>query len=132
MSWCYDRNGNNPYTFYVLEESSSKKYYTSIGVTNWISGSTADEKFSKVTEYTGGWVYFKTFFESGGKATGEGAITYDGIDSWGIRRNDYCVLTIRDVVNWGSVEPGEPYIKVKAETADWVKRGKTEIEIIPE
>lgn len=132
MSWCYDRDGNNPYTFYVLEESSSKKYYTSIGVTNWISGSTADEKFSKVTEYTGGWVYFKTFFESGGKATGEGAITYEGIDSWGIRRNDYCVLTIRDVVNWGSVEPGEPYIKVKAETADWVKRGKTEIEIIPE
>lgn len=132
MSWCSDRNGKNRYTFYVLEESSSKKYYTSIGVSNWISGSTDDEKFSKVTEYTGGWVYFRTFFEEGGKDNLDNQITYDGIEHWGIRRDDYCILTINDIKNWGDNTPGEAFIKVKSETVPWVKAGKSDITVTPE
>lgn len=136
--WNTDQSGVHRYTFYIDKEKG--RFFTTTGVKRWVGDNGVNYKKTDGTAwtwddfemYTGGWVYFKTFFESGGKATGEGAITYEGIDSWGIRRNDYCVLTIRDVVNWGSVEPGEPYIKVKAETADWVKRGKTEIEIIPE
>lgn len=131
MSWCNDRNGKNPYTFYV-DGSSPQKYYTSAGVTNWIEGSTDDEKFSKVTEYTGGWVYFRTFFEEGGQDNNDNQITYDGVNYWGIRRNDYCILTINDITNWGDASPGEAFIKVKAETHPWVKRGSSDITVTPE
>lgn len=131
MSWCNDRNGKNPYTFYV-DGSSPQKYYTSAGVTNWIAGSTDDEKFSKVTEYTGGWVYFRTFFEEGGQDNNDNQITYDGVDYWGIRRNDYCILTINSIENWGDSSPGETFIKVRSQTVPWVKRGSSDITVTPE
>lgn len=127
LYWNKDKNGNNPYTFYVENGSSPKKFYTTTGVTKW-----AASDYSKFTEYTGGWVYFKTFFEEGGKDNLDNQITYDGIEHWGIRRNDYCILTINDIKNWGDNTPGEAFIKVKSETVPWVKVGKSDITVTPE
>lgn len=127
LYWNKDKNGNNPYTFYVENGSSPKKFYTTTGVTKW-----AASDYSKFTEYTGGWVYFRTFFEEGGKDNLDNQITYDGIEHWGIRRNDYCILTINDIKNWGDNTPGEAFIKVKSETVPWVKAGKSDITVTPE
>lgn len=127
LYWNTDKNGNNPYTFYVENGSSPKKFYTTTGVTNW-----AASDYSKFTEYTGGWVYFRTFFEEGGKDDLDNQITYDGIEHWGIRRNDYCILTINSIENWGETSPGEAFIKVKSETVPWVKVGKSDITVTPE
>lgn len=127
LSWNYDKNGNNPYTFYVENGSDPKKFYTTTGIKNFGSSD-----YSKFTEYTGGWVYFKTFFEEGGMDDEDGVITYYGIDRWGIRRNDYCILTIRSIDSWGSNEPGSESIKVKSETvSNWTNRGYQEIIVNP-
>lgn len=125
-----DSEGNNPYTFYI--HNTSGVFFTYTGVKRWIDNNQA--VIGDFKEYIGGWVYFKTFFEEGGKDNSpeDMEITYDGINHWGIRRNDYCILTINDIVNWGSADPGDAYIKVKSETVPWNHRGESDVEVSPE
>lgn len=122
-----DKNGNNPYTFYIKNGSAPAEFYTTEGIQKW-----GENDFGKFTEYTGGWVYFKTFFEEGGMDDQDNKISHKDLTQWGIRRNDYCILTIKDIVNWGELTPGEAFIKVKSETTPWIKKGRSEIEITPE
>ena len=128
LYWQKDAAGNNPYTFYVHKTTGA--FFTFTGVRRWIDNSRATS--GDFEEYTGGWVYFRTFFEEGGQDEDDGIITYDGIEYWGIRRNDYCILTINDIKNWGDTSPGEAFIKVKSETVPWVKAGKSDITVTPE
>ncbi|MBQ8483766.1 MAG: Mfa1 family fimbria major subunit [Bacteroidales bacterium] len=121
-------NGSYPYTFFINKNNG--KFYTWKGIERWIEAGKATA--SDFTEYTGGWVYFRTFFEEGGKDDLDNQITYDGIEYWGIRRNDYCILTINSIENWGGTSPGEAFIKVKSETVPWVKAGKSDITVTPE
>lgn len=125
-----DSEGNNPYTFYIYNGDPAYKYFTWSGVQRWI-----DEKGvskSDFTEYTGGWVYFKTFFEEGGKDDGDNNISHKDLSQWGIRRNDYCILTINGFVSEGELDPGEAYIKVKSETVPWNKKGSSDVTVTPE
>lgn len=128
LYWQKDAAGNNPYTFYVHKTTGA--FFTFTGVRRWIDNSRATS--GDFEEYTGGWVYFRTFFEEGGQDEDDGIITYDGIEYWGIRRNDYCILTINSIENWGDTSPGEAFIKVKSETVPWVKAGKSDITVTPE
>lgn len=125
-----DSEGNNPYTFYIYNGDPAYKYFTWPGVQRWINEKGVSK--SDFTEYTGGWVYFKTFFEEGGKDDGDNNISHKDLSQWGIRRNDYCILTINGFVSEGELSPGEAYIKVKSETVPWVKRGSSDITVTPE
>ncbi|MBO5500340.1 MAG: hypothetical protein J5990_13255 [Bacteroidales bacterium] len=129
--------GKYPYTFYIDKEKG--RHFTYTGANRWISNPATYTKsdgsawtWSDFEPYIGGWVYFKTFFEEGGKDNQDGIITYEGLDYWGIRRNDYCLLTIKQIENWGEADLGNSYIKVKSETVPWVKRGSSDITVTPE
>lgn len=124
MYYSNDRSGKNPYTFYVQNNSDPKKFYTTEGIENW-----ADSNYADFTEYTGGWVYFKTFFE--GDRDNDGKLVHNS-KSWGISRNDYCILTIETMKTWGNNTPGDAFIKVKSQTVPWNLRGRAEIEVTPE
>lgn len=137
LYWNSDASGTYHYTFYVDKEKG--RHFTYTGANRWISNPQTYKKsngtawtWSDFETYLGGWVYFKTFFEEGGKDDQDGIITYEGIDYWGIRRNDFCILTINEIENWGSADLGDAYIKVKSETVPWVKRGSSDIIVSPE
>ena len=137
LYWNSDASKTYHYTFYVDKEKG--RYFTYTGADRWITNPQTYTKsdgtawtWSDFEPYIGGWVYFKTFFEEGGKGTQDGTITYEGIDYWGIRRNDYCILTINEIENWGSTDPGEAYIKVKSETVPWNKKGSSDVTVTPE
>ncbi len=125
MSTVTDASGKYPYTFYINKKNG--QVYSLEAMNRWITNGTAVA--SDFDAYLGGWVYFKTFFE--GDRTADGKLVHNS-SQWGIRRNDYCILTIQNIVNWGSVSPGEAFIKVKSETVPWVKRGSSEITVTPE
>lgn len=128
LYWQTDKDGKNRYTFYI--HKTSRQFFTYTGVNRWITNNNA--QWSDFEEYSGGWVYFRTFFEEGGKDDTDKEITYEGINYWGIRRNDYCILTIKDIENWGESAPGEAFIKVRSKTVPWRNRGNSIIEITPE
>ena len=137
LYWNNDVSETYHYTFYIDKEKG--RYFTRKGATRWISNPATYTKsdgsawtWSDFEPYIGGWVYFKTFFEEGGKDDEDGIITYEGLDYWGIRRNDYCLLTIKQIENWGEADLGNSYIKVKSETVPWVKRGSSDITVTPE
>ena len=112
--------GEDAYTFWVFTDKDSgvTKYANRAGMERLI---TAGYSRAAFTKYEGGWVYYRSFIEDGRDA-----------ESWGIRRNDYCILTILGIDNWGSNAPGEAFIKIKSETTPWVKKGNSEITVTPE
>lgn len=122
-----DSYSGNPYTFYI--HKTNNEFFTYAGATRWIDR--GDATWADFDEYTGGWVYFKTFFEEGGKDDLDGKISFEGIEHWGIRRNDYCILTIDDIVNLGDPNPAGAYIKINSHTVPWVQRGSDEVIIKP-
>lgn len=128
LYWNTDATGQYRYSFYI--HKSNQKFFTHTGAKRWVDNNSAT--WDDFETYLGGWVYFKTFFEEGGKDNVNGKITYSGITHWGIRRNDYCILNVKTIENWGSADPGEAFIKVSSETVPWVKRGSSDITVTPE
>ena len=126
MYWVTEsENGSQNYTFF--RHKTNLGFFTWTGANKWITGGRAT--WDDFEPYLGGWVYFKTFFE-GDKAETNGLIYKD--NCWGIRRNDYCVLTIEKISDLGTSTAGDAAIKVKTTTLPWVKRGNSEITVSPE
>lgn len=85
---------------------------------------------SDFTCYEGGWSYFTTFID--GNTPGDSdQLTYDGLDSWGVQRNHYYILTVDHISNPGSPIPDGNFIKVNSQTTEWFTRGSQEVIIKP-
>ena len=130
-------NGDYPFTFYINKINGY--FFTYTGASRWITNPQTYTKsdgtawtWNDFEIYLGGWVYYRTLFEEGGQDDLDQDISLDGINAWGIRRNDYCILTINDIASWGDSEPGNAYIKVKSQTLnEWVNKGHNGIDITP-
>lgn len=111
------------------ETTGELEYYNYLAARYLVSEGTA--AWSDFTLYEGGTVYFRSFIEGGDAEDPEGTVSYENDASWGIRRNDYCILTIEGVNSWGDPEPGEAYIKTYSMTMPWTKKGETTVTIAP-
>lgn len=127
-------NNEDAYTFWTRIVDGRLYCYNYEGAKRVI-GDGSSLTWSNFTKHEGGWVYFSTFIEGGQLTPDEennNELTYDGDKYWGIRRNDYCILTVTGISNWGSNTPGTEYIKVMSQTlTNWNNRGNKEIQVNP-
>lgn len=108
-----DANGN----VYYYGSYAKQQYKTKYGV---------DE--SAFTCYEGGWSYFTTFID--GNAT-DLTMNYDGLDSWGVQRDHYYILSIDKITRPGSPIPWDNYIRINSQTTEWTPRGSQNVGIKP-
>lgn len=123
--------GSGPHeggTYFTRIVDGVLTYYAYTGMQKTIEYSNGTLSESDFTCYEGGWSYFTTFID--GNAT-DLTMNYDGLDSWGVQRDHYYILSIDKITRPGSPIPWDDYIRVNSQTTEWTPRGSQNVDIKP-